>query len=626
MCGVTGYLNLDQKPSDHIILAKMTESLEHRGPDGFGYFTDGPIGLGHSRLKIIDFSDAAAQPMKSKNGRWSFSYNGEIYNFREMRCELEGYGIRFRSSGDTEVVLEALAYWGPAAVSKFNGMFAFALWDSAEKRLILARDRYGIKPMYYADLGRHFIFGSEVKAILKHPAISASMDKEALLEYMTFQNFFTDKTLFKNVKMLPAGCYLTIQEGKAAQFERYWDFRFEEPEQKLSNEEYSEELFRLFEQAVQRQEVSDVTVGSYLSGGIDTGAITSVASRDLKGMPTFTVGFDMSSASALEQGYDERVLAEHMSYVFQTEHYEMVLKAGDMERILPKVVEHLEEPRVGQCYPNYFAAKLARGFSKVVFSGTGGDELFGGYPWRYYRPDKSSNFDSFVDEYYIYWQRLIPNRTIKAAFRPIWSDVSDVWTRDIFSYVFQGHQGELNHPADYLNNCLYFECKTFLHGLLAVEDRLSMAHGLETRVPFLDNDLVDFATKLPYQCKISSSDEQPRLDENILKKKSAKIHHANKNGKPLLRSTMQNYLPKSISDAPKQGFSAPDSSWFRGESMDFVRRRLINSDARIYEYLDRDVIHNLVNEHLDGHQNRRLLIWSLIYLEQWIETFMEHSS
>ncbi len=311
-----------------------------------------------------------------------------------------------------------------------------------------------------------------------------------------------------------------------------------------------------------------------------------------------------------------------MSYLFKTEHYEMVLKAGDMERIMPRLTWHLEEPRVGQSYPNFYVAQLASKFVKVVLAGTGGDELFEGYPWRYYRAVVNNNFENYIDKYYLFWQRLIPNQAIKAVFTPIWSEVNQVWTRDIFREIFAQGVESLNQPEDYINHSLYLEAKTFLHSLLIVEDKLNMAHGLESRVPFLDNDLVDFAMKLPVKFKLGNLGEVVRLNENEMGSKTLKYFEKTQDGKLLLRQMMERYIPESITKGVKQGFSAPDASWFKGESIEYVRRLLFSRQARIYEFLDRAAIQSLVNEHLEGKQNRRLLIWSLLNVENWCQQFL----
>jgi asparagine synthase (glutamine-hydrolysing) len=600
----------------------MTDAIAHRGPDGEGQYVDGPLGLGHRRLAIIDLSEAGHQPMTTEDGRFVITYNGEVYNFNELRTELEASGHRFHSRTDSEVVLKALAHWGESAFTRFNGMFALALWDKQRKELLLARDRYGIKPLYYAQVGNTFLFGSEVKAILADPTYRTDLDREGLLEYLTFQNFFTDRTLFKGVHLLPQGSFLRMSQTKSdAAPVKYWDYCFEEPESPADEQEYIEELDRLFCQAVSRQLVSDVDVGAYLSGGMDSGSVTAIAARQLPYIKSFTCGFDLNSASGVELGYDERETAEYMSYVFKTEHYEMVLKAGDMERVMPRLAWHIEEPRVGQSYPNFYAAQLASKFVKVVLSGTGGDELFAGYPWRYYRAVVNDDFEHYIDKYYDFWQRLIPNADIKRVFSPIWSSVENVSTRDIFRDVFLAHAPSLTRPEDYINHSLYFEAKTFLHGLLVIEDKLSMAHSLETRVPFLDNDLVDFAMKIPAKMKLGNLTEVIQLNENEPGSKTAKYFQKTRDGKLLLRKVMGRHIPATITDREKQGFSAPDASWFKGDSIDYVRRKLYQGNPRIYEFLDREAVQGLINEHLDGKQNRRLLIWSLLNLEKWCESF-----
>ena len=624
MCGIAGILHRGDIPVSEAPLRRMTDAIAHRGPDGEGHFVEGPLGLGHRRLAVIDLTPAGRQPMATPDARFVITYNGEVYNFRELRAELEVLGHAFTSRSDSEVVLNAYAAWGEAALDRFNGMFAFAVWDREERRLFLARDRYGIKPLYYTQQGATFLFGSEVKAILAHPAYRTELDRQALLEYFTFQNLFTDRTLFEGVRLLPAGHWLRLgADGASTGPIRYWDFHFAEPVSPADEADYVEELDRLFRQAVKRQLVSDVEVGAYLSGGIDSGSISAVAATELPYIRTFTAGFDLSSASGIELGFDERASAERMSYLFKTEHYEVVLKAGDMERAMPRIAYHIEEPRVGQSYPNFYAAGLAAKFGKVVLSGAGGDELFGGYPWRYYRAVINDDFEHYVDKYYAFWQRLVPNREIQQLFRPICKDVEAVRTRDIFRDVFADHADTLTRPEDYVNHSLYFEAKTFLHGLLVVEDKLSMAHGLETRVPFLDNDLVDFAMRVPVRAKLANLGEVVRINENEPGSKTSRYFRRTRDGKQLLRKAMERYIPSEVTGREKQGFSAPDASWFRGESIDYVRHTLHSGDARIYNFIDRDTVHRLVDEHLRGSVNRRLLIWSLLSMERWCETFLD---
>lgn len=631
MCGIVGIINFDGEPVSPVILKRMTDVIAHRGPDGEGQWSQDGVGLGHRRLSIIDLSPAGHQPMETADKRFVITYNGEVYNFKEIRIELESLGRQFHSDTDTEVVLNAYAEWGPNCVDKLNGMFAFAIWDTREKMLFLARDRYGIKPLYYTLLNNNtLLFASEQKAFLEHPAFEKKLDLEALVEYFTFQNLFTDKNFLKNVHTFPQGHHIAIDIKNPSHqnnlsnlcnlWTQYWDFDFQEPENPRDEREYIEELDRLFKQAVNRQLVSDVDVGAYLSGGMDSGSITAIAARSLPYMCTFTCGFDLRSASGLELGFDEREKAEHMSYLFKTEHYEMVLKSGDMERCLPEFTWHLETPRVGQSYPNYYAAKLASKFVKVVLSGAGGDEMFGGYPWRYYRAAVNDDFEHYVDKYYQYWQRLIPNKTVHKIFAPIWNDVKHVWTRDIFHDVFKKHRHNLSKPEQYVNHSLYFEAKTFLHGLLIVEDKLSMSHSLETRVPFLDNDLVDFAQKIPVNLKLGNLQEVIRINENE-PGKMRKFFERTRDGKLILRKTLRKYIPEDFTDGVKQGFSSPDSSWFKGDSIDYVKKKLfVHSD--IFNFFDKRSLFDIVNEHIEGKQNRRLFIWSLLNFDEWCRHFL----
>lgn len=620
MCGVAGLINHDGSPVSPVILKRMTDAVAHRGPDGEGHWIEGNVGLGHRRLSIIDLSEAGHQPMVSRDDRFVLSYNGEIYNYRELRVELEAEGYRFSSTTDSEIVLYALAHWGSDALLRFNGMFALALWDRKERKLLLARDRYGIKPLYYACQNGRLAFGSEQKAITAQPEFHRDLDAQALLEYFTFQNIFTDRTLLKGIRILPAGHYAIFTPGRSEpQLHRYWDYRFREPDKAVDKRAYLEELDRLFRQAVTRQLVGDVELGAYLSGGMDSGSITAIAAQSFPNLKTFTCGFDLSSASGIELAFDERIKAEAMSARFKTEHYEMVLKAGDMERCLPRLAWHLEEPRVGQSYPNFYAAQLASKFVKVVLSGSGGDELFGGYPWRYYRAAFSQDFEHYIDQYYLYWQRLVDNRDLKQMFAPIHDQVEGVWTRDIFRDVFATHDNDLSRPEDYINHSLYFEAKTFLHGLFVVEDKLSMAHGMESRVPFMDNDLVDFAMQCPVNLKLNKLAEAVRINENDTGDKQAAYFKKTNDGKQILRDMMARYIPEDITKAEKQGFSSPDASWFKGESIEFVRRKLYRTDAKLYDFLERKTVLNLVEQHLSGNQNKRLLIWALLNFDTYVE-------
>jgi asparagine synthase (glutamine-hydrolysing) len=624
MCGIVGVLHHDGAPVSTGLLKRMTDAIEHRGPDDEGHYVDGAVGLGNRRLEIIDPTPAGHQPMSSEGGDVVITYNGEVYNFRELREELRRKGHRFASGTDTEVVLRAYEEWRERCVERFNGMFALAIWDRQRRSLFLARDRYGIKPLYYTQIGDAFLFGSEIKSFLAHDAFRVKVSRPHLLEYFTFQNLFTDGTLFDGVRLLPPGHHMTLVPGERPTTGCYWDFSFEEdPSASESDEEYREELDRLFQQAVQRQLVSDVPLGAHLSGGMDSGSVTALAARHLPLLSTFTVGFDYTSASGLEWMQDERAAAEAMSYLFKTEQFEIVLKAGDMERCLPALTWHLEDLRVGQSYPNYYGARLASKFVKVLLTGTGGDELFAGYPWRYYRALVNTDLEDYVAKYYVFWHRLLPNRFMPQLFRKeVWSEVRHLQTIDIFRDALPGGAPP-TRPEEYVNYSLYLEAKNFLHGLLLVEDKLNMAHSVESRVPFLDNDLVDFAQKLPVRLKLRNvAADVSRLDENDPGPKAERYFQETRDGKLLLRQIMSRYVPESTTAAVKRGFSGPDESWFRGDSIEYVRRTIQDDDAALYEFLDPDGVRSLVQGHLEGRENRRLLIWSLLSFEQWCRCFL----
>ena len=624
MCGIAGIVRFDGAPVRREDLARMADAQKHRGPDGDGIWTDGPVGLGHRRLAIIDLSSAGAQPMRTPAGD-VIVYNGEVYNFQELRDELEDLGHQFRSTSDTEVVLHAWTEWGDDCLPRLNGHFAFAVWTPARRRLVLARDRFGVKPLYYHDGGRFLAFASEIKGLLSVPGVPRRLNLSALNEYFTFQNIFTDRTLFDGVTLLPAGCVLDLSPCAPAASKpvRFCDLLPSADPLTIGPQEAAEEVHRLFVAAVDRQLVSDVPVGCYLSGGMDSGSITTIARSRVGRLTTFTGGFDLSSASGLELGFDERKAAEVLANWLKTEHYEVVLHAGDMEAVLPALTNALEDPRVGQSYPNYYVARLASKFVKVVLSGAGGDELFAGYPWRYFRGLNGEGEESYYRNYYGFWQRLVDDEKKPAFFTPqVLRDAPAGESFEVFRSVFQPLQGRIRTREERVDASLYFELKTFLHGLLVVEDKLSMAHGLETRVPFLDNDIVDFAMRVPVRAKLRQLDEATRLDENTAGQKNDIYFNRTSDGKVVLRRMLEHLLPREYVDGAKQGFSAPDASWFRGESIDYVRRLILEPHARIYEYLRPDTVSLLVNEHLSGATNRRLLIWSLLSFEWWLRKFL----
>lgn len=626
MCGIVGVFNLNGEPFGLSILKRMSNAISHRGPDGEGYYTNDNIALAHRRLAILDVSPRGTQPMTSKNGDWIVVFNGCIYNFLELKQELQAKGHEFVSTTDTEVIVEGLSAYGPSFFERLDGMFAVGAWNVSQKTLFLSRDRFGVKPLYYWFTGKTFVFASEIKAILQHPQFKVRPNLSALNEYFTFQNMFTFQTLFEGVWMLPPANTVKINEQSTfVKHYSWWDYDFSKPDNKITFQDAKEETERLFRNAVTRQMVADVPIGSYLSGGMDSGSITAIAAGQVDRLTTFTCGFDMSEVTGVEANFDERRDAELMANHLKTEHYEQVLNAGDIRWSLPRVVYHLEDLRVGMSYPNYYISRLASKFVKVCLQGTGGDELFGGYPWRYYRVFKSVKKSEFFDLYYDFWQRLVPDNQREQLFTSsVRSKLDFKEPREIFERVFTFNNSlKYDSPEDHINNSLYFEAKTFLPGLLLVGDKLSMANGLEERFPFLDNSLVDFAQKIPVGFKLGNLEKMLRIDENDFRDKK-KVYQEFDDGKNILRKAMLNFIPDRIINRKKQGFSAPDESWYRGENAAYIRELLLEGKTVSSEFINQDYMKKIVHEHVNERINHRLLIWSFMNFEWWCRIFLNN--
>jgi len=660
MCGICGAFR-PSSPVDAGSLKSMCDVIAHRGPDDAGYFVwgeksgnadfsdgdfrenaplypviDGPkaqgllrnkpwnLLLGHRRLSVIDPSPAGHQPMADPSGKIRIVYNGELYNFRELRKTLKKSGHHFKSRSDTEVIVHAYMMWGIDCVTRFNGMFAFGLWDGRKKKLYLVRDRYGTKPLYYARVKDVFLFASEIKSILSYRGFRKRINLSALNEYFSFQNLFRYETLFGGVHLLPPATIAVVEpagNGPSMQTRTFWDFDFTNRDLSISFEEAGEKTLHLFERSVQRQLVSDVPVGSFLSGGMDSGSITAIASRFIPRLTTFTAGFELSRVSGIESTFDERESAELMANEFKTQHYEQVINAGDIRWVMPDLVYHLEDLRVGMSYPNYYISRLASKFVKVCLSGAGGDELYGGYPWRYYRVVASLDSEDFFRNYYEFWQRLVDEKGKRELFQDgVYEKVKGEDTFEIFRQVFMKNPSlKYNTPEEHIANSLYFEIKTFLHALLLVGDKLSMASSLEERFPFLDNDLVDFAMRIPVTHKLKNLEQVKRIDENEVRR-NVKYFREYDDGKNVLRAAMGNILPERVTRRKKQGFSAPDESWYRDENFDYIRETLLSPGTAMDRYIDKSYVARIIDEHAGGI-NHRLLIWSFICFEEWCRKF-----
>lgn len=665
MCGIAGIVSKSGAPvSPHSVKA-MCDIMAHRGPDDAGYaffrpgarsggnggyysrFTDPEfhtrnqhlapfggrffddelqkkaylVGMGHRRLAIIDLSVAGHQPMPTSDRRYWLSFNGEIYNFPALKERLRSKGHNFFGNSDTEVILRMWEQHGPSCLEQLDGMFAIALYDLRENTLTLARDRFGVKPLYYCETPDSFAYASEVKGILPSGCATQEIDEAALYEYMTFQNIFSDRTLLKNVRLLEPGMAVTLCPG-SREPARFWSFYsgFPTCDAALREDAHlADVIAEHFAKAVKRQLISDVEVGAYLSGGMDSGSIVAVAGQTIPRLHTFTCGFDLTNVSGIEQGFDERANSERLAYLLQTEHYEVVLHSGDMPAAMEKLSWHVDDPRVGMCHQNWYAAKLASRFVKVCLSGTGGDELFAGYPWRYVANIQTRSLAESEEKSFAYWHRLLGRDRLGRFLSNDFAHLEG-HTREAFSKVYAkapAADPDLGAAENTLQRMLAFEFRSFLHGLLLVEDKISMAHGMEVRVPFLDNALVDLAFRIPISRKLDI--------QRIACVESGQHFNADE-GKIILRQAMRHFLPESYIRQPKQGFSPPDGNWYRGESMDYIKDILFDAKTRQRPWFDQKEVESCLSEHFQGQHNHRLLIWSLLSVEWFQRHFCDGSA
>ena len=596
MCGIAGILTPDAPP-DRAVLARMLSAQRHRGPDGEGAVVSGPLGLGAVRLAVLDRTAAASQPMTTRSGRFTLAYNGEVYNWRELRRELEGQGLSFRSSGDTEMVLQALGHWGEAALERFDGVFALAFWDDRERRLVLARDRIGVRPLYWAEAGRDLLFASEIKGILASGRVRPSVDGPALAELFRFQNVWSQRTLFSGVLPVPPGAVLSWKDGRRT-LRNGWRFDF--PGGGTETEAGAVDALRgLLAGAVSRQLASDVPLGCALSGGLDGAALAAEAKAGLPELDTFTVGFGTAGAARPgERAVDERGAARAVSAFLGTRHHEV--EVGAMEALdgLPALVRHLEEPRLAASFQNLAGARLARRHVTVVFSGGGGDEVFAGYPWRYAPILGCRDVEAFAKAFSGVWSRVLAP-----------GEEGGFWTAEGLRLVGQGDpegvlRGLAAEAGDVppLHRALSVEARTFLPAYCVLEDKLHMAAGAEVRVPLMDWALVDWARKLPEPLRLGPDG----------------------GGKRLLRAALAGRLPAETLQAPKRGFVPPLLSW-AGDPAWMGKLRGILLDPRTTgrgwirpEALARDLDALGV-----GSAAPLQRVWTCLAFETWCREFLE---
>ena len=620
MCGIAGLLRVDGRPVDERLLSAMTEVLAHRGPDGLGIVVNGPAGFGHRRLAIIDLV-TGDQPMSSADGSLSLIFNGEIYNYRELRLELEARGLTFRTTSDTEVLLRSYEAYGVECLQRLRGMFAFALWDGARRRLLLARDRVGIKPMVYAWDGRRLLFGSEIKALLQDPSVSRDLDWDALRDYLVFHYVSSPRTIFRSVRKVPPGSYLLLDEGREPVVRRYWDLRFSPAERR--DEEWLEGLRWHLQDAVRSHMVSDVPIGAFLSGGVDSGSVVALmAQASTAPIRTFSIGFD-------EAAFDELAYARLVAQRYGTDHCEFVVKPDALE-VMPRLAWQLDEPFAdASALPTYYVAKITREHVTVALSGDGGDENFAGYR-RYAtaqrRHEALDGFPGAVGRTAARlaaaalpasarghgYLELLGAAPIDRYFRMV------TYQRDasLASLLTMGareraggraDQGEFRRLAaesgapDYVSTLQYLDVRTYLpEDILTKVDRTSMLVSLEARVPLLDHVLMEYVATMPSRLKLAGGA-----------------------GKAIFKRAMGDALPREVLERRKMGFGVPLGSWFRNELRDYARDTLLDARARQRGLFAPAAVEGLLDEHARGRRDLSASLWALVMFEEWARRWLD---
>jgi len=611
MCGFVGFTNTNLMLDSSNVLLNMLETLHHRGPDSEGHFIDAQVALGFRRLSIIDLSDEAKQPMINEEGSLILVFNGEIYNFAELRSELIEKGYIFKSHTDSEVILHGYHAYGKAILQKLRGMFAFCIYDTVKKGLFLARDFFGIKPLYYTQqtLDHTIIFGSEIKAIIKHPKFCKTFNKNALKPYLTFQYSVLDETFFEGVYKLRPGHCMWIENDQITT-ERYWQNHYEP--NKLSLSQNVLKIQKAMHESVSYHKISDVKVGAFLSGGVDSSYITALLKPD----KTFTVGFD-----AYESMYDETCLAKELSEKLGIENHKRIITAQESFDRLPEILYHMDEPQSNpSAIPLFFLSELASEHVTVVLSGEGADELFAGYAWY----QNSFLFNTYEKMPLMlrtlmgHFAKILPaNRTtnfmIKAA-TPVEerfigqarifseSEATKLLTDhykngpDVKSIVMPFYN-EVTDKDD-LTKMQHLDLNLWLPGdILLKADKMSMAHSLELRVPFLDKEVAKLASTLPKKQRING-----------------------KNSKVALRLAAEECLPDAWVNREKVGFPVPIRYWFREQTVYERVKKTFNSDAA-KQFFDCDMLLNYLESHYTQKENHARFIWTVYVFLIWYDVY-----
>ena len=618
MCGICGQYNYEsQAPVRRYDIETMTASIAHRGPDDEGFYLAGPLGLGFRRLSIIDLA-GGHQPMSDEEESVWVVFNGEIYNFLELRKELQQHGHVFRTQSDTEVIVHGYKQWGDEVLNRLNGMFGLAIWDVRKQRLVLARDPFGIKLLYYKLDGGRLYFGSEIRAVRAAMPGNADLDPLALNLFLRYRYTPSPYTIFKGVRKLAAGTKLTVENGKC-EVSRWYEFQPEQFAPAKSVGEAREELLAIYQRAVRRQLISDVPVGLLLSGGLDSSLLLALMNHNGSSWPTYTVGYGSTFAD------DELADANNTAGVLGSNHTSVLISRPMFEGALPKIVASLEEPiATSSIVPMYFVCERARGDVKVALVGQGPDELFGGYRrhlgvrygaiWSQ-MPEVMRNLIStgvnalprnemlkrgvyslaIPDRMHRYEHvfSLLPGEQVDGLFQ------AGLLQADAGEALLQGWADleELMSGTDELGGFQFLEVRSSLPDeLLMYADKLSMAHSLELRVPYLDKEIVEYVERLPADFKVRNGSR-----------------------KWLHRQICSSYLPKSVMHRPKRGFAANVvDDWFRDAINSDMTDALLDGSSEIYQYLRPDAVRELFEQHASRQSDNHKILFSLVVLEQWL--------
>ncbi len=628
MCGIAGFADAIPGDRDHqgpprldaefSLVHRMCEVIRHRGPDDEGIHVEQGLGIGMRRLSIIDLA-GGRQPIHNETRTIWIVFNGEIYNYRELRAELEACGHQFYTSSDTESIVHAYEEWGEAAFRRLRGMFGLAIWDRPRRTLLLARDRSGIKPLHYAERNGRLYFGSEIKSLLAAGAVDRGLNFDALDHYLTFLYTPRDASIFEGVRKLPPGHYLRWRDGRA-DVQQYWEIAAQEAFAG-SEAEAAQQLRTVLADAVRSHMVSDVPLGAFLSGGVDSSAVVGMmAQASSRPVKTFSIGFDEPEFDELDHA---RTVAQH----FGTDHHEFVVRPDGLS-ILDQLVSHFDEPFAdSSAIPTWYVSEIARRHVTVVLSGDGGDELFGGYD-RYLPHPRVAQFDRLPlpglrSAAALLWPRLPHGTRGKNFLRHVARDPQGRYIDSVAS--FQADERESLYSADVRRTLsteaehtlarhftrfaalplhgrmMRFDFETYLpEDVLTKVDRMSMAHSIESRVPLLDNEVIEFASTLPSRFK---------------------IHNGRR--KHLLKEALRPLLPAGILDRKKQGFGVPLGVWFRGGLTNLFADVLNSPTTRQRGYFEPSFVERLVREHLAGTRDHTLRLWQLLVFELWHREYLD---